>query len=517
MRASRGRGSSPVRRAPAARQGGFSLIELVVSIVIMAEILIGVAILFDSSNKLARSQNQVAELQQSLRVGQSEVVRFARMAGLGGLPITRLVLPAGEPSNPGDYGLLGAFPRGGYAVSVLNKAGGEATALVDIGKAIDGAAAATGDRVLPKSDVLILRGVFTTPLYYFDDPLDITGWAAAGGQVTIYDRADIKGKVWEGYPQNIAALGARLTAASAANRPVALILRDTLNPNAFAIMEYDWQNTNVGDLTSSYTLAKCGPPPPGADLANCIRFLLRLDPITEPGNSYGKLASGSNLEGGQAVSVPDPPNPALDVQWPTSVGSIGLLEEFRFFVRVDYEVPGDEGTRLTPVLSRSSFLPGADIEVDRIDIADNVIDLQIAVGMDCNGDGTVTENTAVSDEVLFNQVADTDPSDPFDIRIPPNAAPILDPPDPAKPACTAVNWYDLDEIQYHFLRINTLVQSRLPNRDIVAPNLAQIEDLNRGAAFTFDDGGSPHNYLFNNERSYHRRWLQTVVELRNLQ
>ena len=46
----------------------------------MAEILVGVAILFDSSNRLARAQTHVAELQQSLRVGQSEIVRYANSA-----------------------------------------------------------------------------------------------------------------------------------------------------------------------------------------------------------------------------------------------------------------------------------------------------------------------------------------------------------------------------------------------------------------------------------------------------
>ena len=96
--------------------------------------------------------------------------------------------------------------------------------------------------------------------------------------------------------------------------------------------------------------------------------------------------------------------------------SIGLLEEYRFFVRAEYEVPGDTDTRLTPVLSRASFLPGTTTRIDRVDIADNVIDLQIAVGIDTDlpgtaGYGEIAENTLASwaaDEVLFNEAGDAD-------------------------------------------------------------------------------------------------------------
>ena len=44
----------------------------------------------------------------------------------------------------------------------------------------------------------------------------------------------------------------------------------------------------------------------------------------------------------------------------------------------------------------------------------------------------------------------------------------------------AVTWYDT-ALEYHFLRINTLVQSRVPDPSIQAPALADIEDFNRGS------------------------------------
>ncbi len=474
---------------PAPDQAGFSLVELLVSVVIMAEILVGVSILFDSSSRLARAQTHVAELQQSLRVGQSEVVRFARAAGVGGLPITRSVLPAGEPAKPPNYDLLGAFPRGGYAVSVLN----------------DFTGTVGTDQVVPGSDVLILRGVFTTPLYYFDPPIDISTWLDAlpidDKTVVIPDRQRAVGKISDDYPQDISALSQRLLEAKSATRPMAFILRDTMNPNAYTIMEFDQDSNTVPELTPVACTMSAD-----ADEAQCITVKLGLDITSEPGLSYAKLISGTSLLpglGGMTLTLPagsDPPSvdPFL-ISFPTNVGSLGMLEEYRFFVRVEYEVPGKTDTHLTPVLSRASFLPGTDTLIERVDIADNVIDLQIAIGADADdlgdaGYGDIADNDDSDDEILFNSTDDTSGSGDY------NA--------PAG----AVNWYDPD-LEYHFLRINTLVQSRLPDREHIAPMIDEIEDYNRGASFAI---GS-ETYRYNQEYLYHRRWLQTVVELRNLQ
>ena len=149
----------------ASRQAGFSLVELLVTVVILAEVLVGLLIIFDSSSRLARAQTHLAEVQQSLRVGQSEVVRLTRQVGLGGLPITRVNLPDGQPDDSVPvYNLEGTFPRSGYAVSVLNNVP-EGTI---VEQTDDMPIEAGTDEVLPGSDVLILRGVFSTPVYYLD-------------------------------------------------------------------------------------------------------------------------------------------------------------------------------------------------------------------------------------------------------------------------------------------------------------------------------------------------------------
>ncbi len=507
------------------RQAGFSLVELLVSIVIMAEVLIGLLIIFDSSSRLARAQTHLAELQQSLRVGQAELVRFVRMAGLGGLPITMLNLPAGQPnSGTPIYESFGVFPRSGYAVSVLNNVD-EAT-IVGV---VDSTAPAQGtDLVLPGSDVLVLRGVFETPMFYLDPPIDTSTWFSDttgdgesdlfSGTVILPERARISGREYWDYPQEIADLADVLKEADTDSEGLALILRDTINPNAYVVVAFDFANTAQSDLDP----ADC----PNVDVHDstaiedrpqCISFAVRLDPdenlVTGHGAAYADMSRGTTL---QAPATPSETTLAVDpavpdrIELPTQIGSIGLLDEYRFFVRAEWEVPGDSTTRLTPVLSRARFFPGSNTQIDRVDIADNVLDLQIAIAADADpvdtagygfitdGDEDSTED-GDSDEILFNVPGDTiSATDPRNYTAPEGDTGVL-------------TWYDTD-LEFHYLRINTLVQARFADLNHRAPELVAIEDYDRGAAFTVDG----QNYTLNNEIQFRRRWLQTIVELRNL-
>src|SRR5436309_14243287 len=74
----------------ASRQRGFTIIEVTVSLIVTVIVLLGVLALFDFSNKLSRVQTNISEMQQSLRVAQTDAVRMIRMAGRGGLPVGNL-------------------------------------------------------------------------------------------------------------------------------------------------------------------------------------------------------------------------------------------------------------------------------------------------------------------------------------------------------------------------------------------------------------------------------------------
>jgi prepilin-type N-terminal cleavage/methylation domain-containing protein len=74
------------RRPSRSRQSGFSLLELLVVMAILAGLIAAILGFFDFSNQVANVQTQVSDMQQSLRAAQADMVRVARMAGRGGLP-----------------------------------------------------------------------------------------------------------------------------------------------------------------------------------------------------------------------------------------------------------------------------------------------------------------------------------------------------------------------------------------------------------------------------------------------
>lgn len=74
-------------------RAGFTLIELLVSMVVFLGILVAMFAVFNANYKLAQVQTHVANMQQSLRIAQHDLVRMVRMAGRGGL--SRGTLPQG--------------------------------------------------------------------------------------------------------------------------------------------------------------------------------------------------------------------------------------------------------------------------------------------------------------------------------------------------------------------------------------------------------------------------------------
>ena len=92
---------------------------------------------------------------------------------------------------------------------------------------------------------------------------------------------------------------------------------------------------------------------------------------------------------------PDPPGTfPTDL---TSVSFASVLEEYKFFIREDFTIAGDDTSTPTPKLARARMLPNTDtLRPDGspglpkpIDIADNVFDLQVALGVDLDGNGRV--------------------------------------------------------------------------------------------------------------------------------
>jgi Tfp pilus assembly protein FimT len=406
----------------AAGQRGFTLVEAAVSLFVTTIVLLGVLALFDFSNKLARAQTNIADMQQSLRVAQSEAVGLIRMAGRGGMA-------------------LGNLPNG-WAVTVRNNV----PAASHIG-------ANDTPEIVQGSDVLAVRGVFSTPIYQVDSITPgVLTFNLVGG-------VPVSGTVWVSktmttqVPQNLDALKEAIDR----RRPEAILLVSPRSAGTWAVVELNPDTSSTTDPD---------------------RILLG---FTVSGGAH--TASYGNFSSSGAGVFP----PTL-----TSVGYLGLLEEHRFYVRRAFAIPNDASSDLAPKLSAARVYPGTETPHDgqapnwRMDIADNVFDLQVALGVDTAAGGCTLKTDPINcslletadgenDDWMFNGEAITNPAN-----------------------------FAASDLLY--IRLNTLARSDRRDNKYLAPLLSRTED-NRYAASLFNT---------DTERMFRRRTLRTLIDLRNL-
>ncbi len=446
------------RQAAHPSDAGFSLIEMVVTLGVLAIVIMGALTLLDSGNRVTRSQTDIADLQNNHRVAQQEMVRMLGMAGIGGLA-------EGIDPATGGNSTVGVFPHG-LAIAVTNNVAA-ATHL----------AGTTTPLVAEGSDILTVRGAFSTPVYFIEPQLALT--LGGNGQTTVV----LQQSPEIGVTQDLEPLRQELIAALASTPalPEALIVRDRFNPGAFAVFELDPATTDPGAA---------------GDASLTVGLILSSDDSDQKyADEYGRMALGTTLlQGSGGTSVPLPEG-GITVQLPRMIGTLALLEEYRFYIRQEWDVAGDASSRPKPTLSRARFYPGTDDlhPTDSIDVSDGVLDLQIALGVDMPpvdgrvADGFDAQGLAVdldADEVLYNHPGDNDGLSPT-------------------PGTRA--WANL-AAQVAFARISTVVQAARPDRNFAGRDLGVIEDHDLSTS------------VFNsqNNTKVRKRHLQTIVKLRNL-
>ncbi len=373
------------------------------------------------------------------------------MAGIGGLP--EGIDP--RVAETEGIGSGGVFPTG-LALAVDNNVD-PGTDLGDADEPLP---------VVPGTDVLTLRGVFSTPVYYVEPQQPLTLDAAGKVTLTLSSAVDI------GLTQDLDPLREALSAGGP--RPEAFVVYDRYYPAAFAVLEWVAGESSLG--------------PAGSGSMTLVLSLGSGATYEEP---YGRMVLGTALVQGAGGQTWPVPGAGYRIQLPKNVGAIGLLEEFRFFVRQERQVPDLPASRRTPTLTRARFYPntGKLHPEGSLDVADDVVDFQLALAVDqAPVDGRILEGGADADddEVLYNAVGDDD----------------------GLGAIAASPWAD-PESRLLFVRFTTVVQSDRPDRDYAGAVIEVVED--------HDYSGAPPS-IFNSGgyAKLRKRLLSTVVETRNL-
>ncbi|MDH3744598.1 MAG: PilW family protein [Acidobacteriota bacterium] len=406
--------------ATSVRSGGFTLLELLITLVMTTALMGAVAVLFQMNSRLASQQIQQADMQQSARAVQNELVRMVRMAGRGGL---------GRGNAP-DF----------LAVSNRNKVeAADGNKHIAIGDA-------TSPTAVDLTDVLTVRGVFNAPLYQVAQ----NAMTLAGTTGTLV----VNSPGPTGVTQDLTALAQAID--GGINEP--LIVVSGLSDLIYAVVELDHAGSSVDDPANPTTAT--------------LLFNIGVSGGTATKDKYMELSTGAAFSPSLRTTV-----------------FVGILEEYRYYIRENYQTPGDTSTPLAPRLSRARFLAGTELAHPSVpgfnlDIADGVLDLQVALGIDAGGvDGLLDEeftNPTATDDWLFNTTADT----PLDLTF--WNGPV------------GGNAPDLFNV-----RISTLTRTGRPDPKLLSPVINRIED--RGYVEAVGD----------QELLYRRTLLSTVVDLRN--
>lgn len=286
--------------------------------------------------------------------------------------------------------------------------------------------------VVAGTDVLTIRGVFDSPMYQINTAEDGKIPGTGTGEITVRATS----------PTGITQDLQPLKDAIASGRPEPLLLISSLDDSIQAVVEMTGDSRNNGDnVVLSFTTAGTYGP------------------------QYLALSGGAF--------------PATL----TSVTAVGLLEEFRYYVRK----PSAGGS----VLSRARLYPGTEVayagDANNLhqDIADNILDLQAALAVDTNNNETIEDTGDATDDWLFNSAADSSGGGP----------------DPTR--------WNGDTKPLYYVRIDTLARTDHADPKYVSPPIQAIEDH----VYNEPDRPAAGTEL---ARAYRRRILQTVVDLRNV-
>lgn len=415
--------------------GGFTLVEVLIALVVFVEVILALLVLFDSTNQLARRQSYLTELQQSQRVAQQQIVSLVRMAGRGGMP----AYVALDLRPPLDGVPDTAVPRG--LLITNDHPGGE----LDPGNA--------NTAVLAGTDVITVRGVLSTPIYTVNSESPSHFVVNDSNPTDLVGRIEVYQDILPGTPLGNDIEDLRKLRDESLRAP--LIVVSDRDDAIYGLLEFDPTQSALdpADGMPASVATRINGGTHSADYLGLSNFS-----ISFPGGSFK-----SNLDG---------------------VGFVGIVEEYRFYIRPVQENPSDPQSRVAYRLAVARFLAGTTTFLDFQDVADNIIDLQVALGVDLNRDGVITDAGDATDEWLFNHSGD-------DVDY-----------------VNSDNTTMLGREPLYYVRLSTVAFTDRPDMGYVAPPLTQLEDHAYGSTSIFNQRP---------EDRYRRSVHTDLIDLRNSQ
>ncbi len=325
---------------PACGSAGFTLLEMLVSVALIAFVMMGLLQMLDGASRVSMVQNDVAQMTETLRFMVDEMVRTVRMAGTGGLPL--LAPGAGGTLNVLAFNIQDNVASNGFTVTDGN------------GKTWS---------AIPGTDVLTVRGVIDGALFDLAGTTQITGYTGAGDTAftaTLTEQSpSTAGRVQP--------LPAQLTTGT----PVLFTLLWEM-PMVVGVGQVRYfSKYNIGIISADSSLTGTAP-----------NRTLAL-PINTNDTTYQAILDLN--EGG-----------GFEPFQKNYVITAGILNDLVYFVSTNLE--GDPAIFL--------WQPSNNTVVE---LVDHVCGLQVALGLDLNGDGQITEVGAAAndDEWFFNATGDT--------------------------------------------------------------------------------------------------------------
>jgi prepilin-type N-terminal cleavage/methylation domain-containing protein len=326
-----------MRRVRSGSELGFTLIEMLIVVLLLAIAMLGILAVFDASARINKSEQDVADAQGNVRFGIYKMTRAIRMAGSGGLFVTEAILNAPDPQ------LAGITVGSGNGYDNVTTA---TVTDVNTGVAIP---------VRDGTDMIEVRGVIDSPLLAWNPSTQCPNCSGSSSltipaiTATAFNQPHYNDQA-ANRPQ-FSAIDT-YTAGASGGRPMYVIVSDNddIHPGAAAVTavsRYPQPTYNVGSLTGATNMV--GGPGSWGTVNFADAVALEFD--TEIPSATGAVA--------QPIQ---------------NMRHIGVMDDFIFFI--------DNTDPLHPALAQGTRR-GAGFDVVRL--ADDVEDMQIAYGVDTDG------------------------------------------------------------------------------------------------------------------------------------